>query len=386
MIPYGKQDITQEDIDSVVRVLRSPFLTQGPVVPAFEGKVTEYCGSDFAVAANSATSALHLACLAIGLGPGDILWTAPITFVASANCALYCGASVDFVDINPGTFTLCPRKLEEKLINAKQAGCLPKVVVPVHMCGQSCEMDKIYELGKRYGFRIIEDASHAIGGKYLNGFVGNCQFSDITIFSFHPVKIIASGEGGMATTNDADLAVKMRLLRSHGVTRDPELMNGEPDGGWYYQQVDLGFNYRMTDIHAALGLSQMDRLENYIQRRNELAERYDSLLSDLPVLKPMRIDDVVSSWHLYVVRLKLERIGRSHKEVFDYLRENGVGVNLHYIPVHTQPYYQRMGFSMGDFPCSEQYYREAISLPMYPTLTEEEQDQVVEVLQMAVTQ
>ncbi|MDH0140985.1 UDP-4-amino-4,6-dideoxy-N-acetyl-beta-L-altrosamine transaminase [Aquipseudomonas alcaligenes] len=380
MIPYGRQDITQADIDAVVAVLRSDFLTQGPMVPRFEQRVAEHVGAAHALAMNSATSALHVACMALDLGPGDRLWTTPITFVASANCALYCGAEVDFVDIDPRTYNLCPKALERKLEQAEREGRLPKVVVPVHLCGQPCDMQAIHMLSKRYGFRVIEDASHAIGGKYRGEFIGSCRYSDITIFSFHPVKIITTAEGGMALTNDDCLAERMGLLRSHGITREPAKMTHESDGPWYYQQIELGFNYRMTELQAALGVTQMERLDSYVARRHELARRYDQLLADLPVVTPWQHPDSYSGLHLYVIRLRLEVLHISHRQVFEALRERGIGVNLHYIPVHTQPYYQKMGFAKGDFPEAERYYGEAISLPMFQTLTDSQQDRVVEVL------
>lgn len=380
MIPYGRQDITQADIDAVVGVLQSDFLTQGPQVPLFEKTVAEHVGARHALAVNSATSALHIACLALGLGPGDWLWTTPITFVASANCGLYCGAQVDFVDIDPRTYNLCPQALERKLVAAQAAGRLPKVVVAVHLCGQPCDMAAIHALGQRYGFKIIEDASHAIGGKYKGEFIGNGRYSDITVFSFHPVKIITTAEGGMALTNDAELANKMALLRSHGITRDAAQMTHTPDGPWYYQQIDLGFNYRMTELQAALGVSQMARLDDYVARRHALAARYDALLADLPVTRPWQHPDTYSGLHLYAIRLQLERISKTHRQVFDSLREQGIGVNLHYIPVHTQPYYQQMGFKAGDFPEAERYYAEAISLPMFQTMSEAQQDQVIAAL------
>lgn len=383
-IPYGRQDISQADIDAVVSVLRSDFLTQGPIVPQFEHVIASYCGVAHALAVNSATSALHMACLALGLGVGDWLWTTPVTFVASANCGLYCGAQVDFVDIDPVTYNMCPQALARKLEDAKRAGCLPKVVVPVHLCGQPCNMQEIHKLAREYGFKIIEDASHAIGGRYRNGVIGSCEFSDITIFSFHPVKIITTAEGGMALTNDAGLAAKMALLRSHGITREPSQMTHEPDGAWYYQQIDLGFNYRMTELQAALGVSQMDRLDQFVARRHELARRYDVLLSGLPLRTPWQHPDGYSGLHLYVIRLLLDQIDCNHREVFDFLRAQGIGVNLHYIPVHTQPYYQQMGFNAGDFPEAEKYYAEAISLPMYSTLTDEQQNYVVEMLDKAL--
>lgn len=384
MIPYGRQEITQADIDAVVGVLQSDFLTQGPMVPRFEQAVATYCGAAHAVAVNSATSALHIACLALGLGPGDRLWTSPITFVASANCGLYCGAQVDFVDIDPRSYNLSVAALEYKLIAAERAGTLPKVLVAVHLCGQPCEMAAIHALSQRYGFRIIEDASHAIGGRYQGEPIGTCRYSDITVFSFHPVKIITTAEGGMALTNDAALAERMELLRSHGITRDPALMTHEPDGPWYYQQVALGFNYRMTDLQAALGVSQLERLDRYVQRRHELAQRYNRLLLPLPLTIPWQHPDSYSGLHLYVIRLQLDRIAKSHRQVFEALRAAGIGVNLHYIPVHTQPYYRQLGFNHGDFPGAERYYAEAISLPLFATMTEQQQDQVVSALAEAL--
>lgn len=384
MIPYGRQDITQADIEAVVQVLQSDFLTQGPMVPRFEQAVAGHVGAAHALAVNSATSALHIACLALGLGPGDLLWTSPVTFVASANCALYCGAEVDFVDIDPRTYNLCPQALEQKLQAAERLGRLPKVVVPVHLCGQPCDMQAIHRLAKRYGFRIIEDASHAIGGRYRGEFIGNCRFSDITVFSFHPVKIITTAEGGMALTNDAALAERMALLRSHGITREPSRMTHEADGPWYYQQIDLGFNYRMTELQAALGVSQLERLDRYVARRHQLAARYDQLLAGLPVATPWQHPDGYSGLHLYVIRLHLDSLEVSHREVFESLREQGIGVNLHYIPVHTQPFYEAQGFRVGDFPEAERYYREAISLPMYQTLTDAQQDEVIAALRKAL--
>ena len=377
MIPYGRQEITQADIDAVVAVLRSDFLTQGPQVPLFEHSIAKYCGASHAVAVNSATSALHIACLALGLGSGDRLWTSPITFVASANCGLYCGAQVDFVDIDHRTYNLSVTALEHKLIAAERTGTLPKVLVAVHLCGQPCEMEAIHTLSQRYGFRIIEDASHAIGGRYQGEPIGSCRYSDITIFSFHPVKIITTAEGGMALTNDLGIAQRMDLLRCHGITRNPSLMNQEPDGPWYYEQIELGFNYRMTDLQAALGISQMERLDAYVSRRHELASRYSHLLPDLPVTVPWQHPDSYSGLHLYVIRLQLDRITKSHRQVFEALRASGIGVNLHYIPVHTQPYYRSLGFTPGLFPEAEQYYSEAISLPMYSSLSHEQQDSVV---------
>jgi len=384
MIPYGRQDIKQTDIDAVVDVLKSDFITQGPVLPRFEQAVATYCEAGHALAVNSATSALHLACLALELGPGDWLWTTPNTFVASANCGLYCGAQVDFVDIDPLTYNMCPKKLESKLLQAQSTGCLPKVVVAVHLCGCPCDMRTIHKLANRFGFKVIEDASHAVGGKYRDKPVGSGQYSDVTVFSFHPVKIITTAEGGMALTNDTKLASKMMLLRSHGITRDPSLMTHEADGPWYYQQIELGFNYRMTELQAALGLSQLKRLDEYVTRRHVLAQRYDRLLLALPLQTPHQPSECYSGLHLYIIRLQLDQITHSHREVFESLREQGIGVNLHYIPVHTQPYYQAMGFKLGDFPEAERYYCEAISLPMYPTMTEAQQDEVVTALRKAL--
>jgi len=383
-IPYGRQDVTQEDIDAVVSVLQSDYLTQGPMVPKFEQAVASHCGAAHALAVNSATSALHIACLALGLGSGDWLWTSPITFVASANCGLYCGARVDFVDIDPSTYNMCPNALAVKLEQAERNGCLPKVIVCVHLCGQSCDMQAIHGLAQRFGFKIVEDASHAIGGRYQEGLIGNCEYSDIAVFSFHPVKIITTAEGGMALTNNAALANKMSLLRSHGITRDPAQMDQAPDGAWYYQQIELGFNYRMTELQAALGLSQLARLAHYVARRHQMARRYDELLVSLPVTLPWQHPDGYSGLHLYVIRLQMGRIRSSHHQVFEALRGHGIDVNLHYIPVHTQPYYKRMGFKLGDYPHAEAYYREAISLPMYATLTELQQDFVVRALGKAL--
>jgi UDP-4-amino-4,6-dideoxy-N-acetyl-beta-L-altrosamine transaminase len=383
VIPYGRQDISQADIDAVVAVLKSDFLTQGPAVPAFEKSVADYCGALHAVAVNSATSALHIACLALGVGKGDVVWTTPITFVASANCALYCGATIDFVDIDSQTYNMSVRCLEEKLILAKEIGKLPKVVIPVHLCGQPCDMASIYTLSQKYGFKIIEDASHAIGGKYKGEPIGNCRYSDITVFSFHPVKIITTAEGGMAMTNEAQLAKRMQLLRSHGITRDENDMTQAPDGPWYYQQIDLGYNYRMTDLQAALGLSQMQRLDEFVTKRHAIAKRYNQFLADLPVFAPWENEDSYSGLHLYVIRLKLAEIGKTHRQVFESLRKLDIGVNLHYIPVYQHPYYKKLGFKAGYCIKAEQYYAEAISLPMYPNLTEMQQDTVIAALKEA---
>lgn len=387
MIPYGRQDINQADIDAVIEVLRSDFLTQGPTVPAFEKAVANHCGATYAIAVNSATSALHIACLALGVREGDTVWTTPITFVASANCALYCGAKVDFVDIDPRTYNMSISCLEKKLANAKRTGNLPKVVIPVHLCGQPCDMQSIHKLSQQYGFKIIEDASHAIGARYRGEPVGNCKYSDITVFSFHPVKIITAGEGGMVLTNDVQLAKHMQFLRSHGITSDAEDMcDRPPEEIWNYQQIDLGFNYRMTDIHAALGLSQMQRLDEFVIARQRIAQRYDELLMNMPVVRPWQHEDSYSSFHLYVIRLKSSECIRTHREVYEALRAAGILVNLHYIPVYRQPYYEAMGFEPGYCPEAEQYYAEAISLPMYPGLSDEKHCFIVRVLNEALGQ
>jgi UDP-4-amino-4,6-dideoxy-N-acetyl-beta-L-altrosamine transaminase len=380
MIPYGKQDISQDDIDQVVNVLKSDFLTQGPKVPEFERVLALYSGAKYAVVTNSATSALHLACLALGLGENDILWTSPITFVASANAGLYCGAKVDFVDIDSSTYNICPIKLEEKLVEAKRFGSLPKVLVPVHLTGQPCDMSAIHRLCTSYGVKIIEDASHAIGGAYKGAVIGSCAYSDVTIFSFHPVKIVTTAEGGAVTTNNDDIAKRISLLRSHGITRDPSMMCEDPHGPWYYEQISLGFNYRMTELQAALGISQMERIDEFVRKRHAIADRYNKLLENFPVKVPYHLENTYSAMHLYVIRLNLDEIVKTHRQVFEELRENGIGVNLHYIPVHMQPYYKAMGFNLGDFIEAENYYREAISLPMYPTLSLVEQSKVVDVL------
>jgi UDP-4-amino-4,6-dideoxy-N-acetyl-beta-L-altrosamine transaminase len=377
MIPYGHQDITDADIKAVIDVLKSDYLTQGPAVPRFEQRVADHVNATHAIATNNATSALHLACRALGLGPGDWLWTSPITFVASANCALYCGARVDFVDIDPRTWNMDPAALETKLKEAKANNRLPKIVVPVHLAGQSCDMQAIHALSQRYGFRIIEDASHAIGGKYQNHYIGDCRYSDITVFSFHPVKIITTAEGGMTLTNDDALARKMELLRSHGISRDPALMTHLPDGPWYYQQIELGYNYRMTELQAALGASQMQRLDAYVARRHQIAQRYDEQLADLPLMLPWQHPDTWSAFHLYTVRVQSSHNAGKRREVFDALRAADIGVNVLYIPVHLQPWYQQFGFRQGDFPQAEEYYAEAIALPLFPTLTESQQDHII---------
>ena len=385
MIPYGRQSISEADIEAVVAVLKSDFLTQGPAVPAFEQAVASLCGARYGVAMNSATSALHLACLALGVGPGDHVWTSPLTFVASSNAALYCGADVDFVDVDERTYNMCPQRLADKLDRAAAEGILPKVIIPVHLAGQSCDMAAIHAAASRYDVRIIEDASHAIGGSYRSEPIGSCPFSDIAIFSFHPVKIVTTGEGGMAMTNDPHLAELMRLDRTHGISRDPAQLQHDDVGPWYYEQQRLGFNYRMTDIAAALGLSQLTRIEEFIGRRREIAATYDAAFAELPVKTPWQHPDTDSAWHLYVIRIDPRRVSRSHRAVFDELREAGIGVNLHYIPVYRQPYYRELGFGQGHCPNAEAYYAEAISLPMYATLTEQEQQLVIEAVAKAVS-
>jgi UDP-4-amino-4,6-dideoxy-N-acetyl-beta-L-altrosamine transaminase len=385
LIPYGRQSISEADIAAVVEVLKSDFLTQGPVVPAFEEAVASLCGAEHGIAANSATSALHLACKALGVGPGDSVWTSPLTFVASSNAALYCGAEVDFVDVDERSYNMCPVRLAEKLDRAAQTGALPKAIIPVHLAGQSCDMAPIHAAASRHGVRIIEDASHAIGGGYRGEPVGNCRLSDIAVFSFHPVKIVTTGEGGMAMTHDAELAELMRLDRSHGITRDPARMHEHDAPPWYYEQQRLGFNYRMTDICAALGLSQLARIEEFVARRREIAAAYDATFTDLPVTTPWQHPDTASAWHLYIVRIDRQRTARSQRAVFDALREAGIGVNLHYIPVYRQPYYRELGLGQGHCPNAEAYYAEAISLPMFPAMTDDEQQKVIAAVATAVS-
>jgi UDP-4-amino-4,6-dideoxy-N-acetyl-beta-L-altrosamine transaminase len=383
MIPYGRQHITEDDLKAVEEVLRSDWLTCGPAGPRFEEAAAAKVGAAEAVAVNSATSALHLACLALDLGPDDLLWTSPNTFVASANCARYCGAEVDFVDIDPRTYNLSPEALADKLKQAAKKNRLPKVIVPVHFAGQSCDMRAIFDLGQEYGFKIIEDASHAVGGAYLGEPVGRGRYSDLTVFSFHPVKIITTGEGGLVLTQNHDLAGRIKRLRSHGITREPELIATPADGPWYYQQLELGFNYRLTDIQAALGLSQLGRLDQYVARRRELAARYDRLLAGLPLLLPYQAPDSESAFHLYPVQIDSGRTDKTRLEVFNHLRAGGIGVNVHYIPVHTQPYYRRLGFKPGDFPEAEKYYAGALSLPLFYGLSEADQDYVAATLKEA---
>ena len=385
MIPYGRQEICQADIDAVVAVLKSDFLTKGPTVPRFEQVVAARCGAKHAIAVNSATSALHVACLALDLGPGDTLWTVPNTFVASANCGRYCGAEVDFVDIDPNTWNLSVPALHSKLMQAKRAGKLPKIVVPVHFGGQPTDQEEIWDLAQEFGFRVLEDASHSFGATRNGESVGSCKWSHIAVFSFHPVKIITTGEGGMAMTNDDELVWRMTALRSHGITRDPARMRREPDGPWYYEQLELGYNYRMTDLQAALGLSQFVRLAEFLERRNALARRYDRKLAGLSLRLPTVRPENRSAFHLYVTRLCSGKIRKTHREVYEALRSEGVGVNLHYMPVHLQPYYRNLGFAPDLYPEAERYAQEAISLPLYPGLTEQQQEHVVQALRKTLT-
>ncbi len=377
MIPYSHQEISQVDIDAVIKVLKSDFLTQGLMVPKFESAVAEYTGAKHGVAVNSGTSALHIACLSLDLGAGDILWTSPISFVASANCGRYCGADVDFVDINPDTWNIDIFALKDKLVQARKEKRLPKVVVPVHFAGQPPEQEKIWELAQEFGFRILEDACHAIGASRKGERVGSCRWSDITVFSFHPVKIITTGEGGMAMTNDEELAWRMGILRSHGISREPERMTKKHEGPWYYEQLELGMNYRMTDIQAALGISQLSRIDYFIEQRNLLAKKYNESLIGLPLKLTTVLPDNRSAFHLYVIRLMTEKVSCSHREIFESFREEGIGVNLHYMPIHLQPYYKKMGFRNNLFMEAEKYAKEAITLPMYPDLTDEQHSFVI---------
>lgn len=377
MIYYGHQHITEKDIQAVERVLHSDWLTQGPAIEAFEKKVANYCGAKYAVAVTNATSALHIACKAADLGEGDVLWTSPITFTASANCGRYCGADVDFVDIDDKTYNVSVAELRHKLEAVVKK---PKVVIPVHLAGQSCDMEAIKALADEYGFKIIEDASHATGADYKNTKVGSCRYSDMTVFSFHPVKIVTTGEGGIVLTNNKELYEKLKLYRSHGITRDSDLMTQEADGPWYYQQIELGFNYRMTDIQAALGCSQMDSLDEFVARRRYLVKRYNEKLKNLPLRTPYQDEATNPSWHIYIIRVDFTKVKLSKKEIFARMRDRGIALNLHYIPVHTQPYYQKLGFQKGDFSVSEKYYEEAITLPLYYDLTDEQQDEVIEAL------
>ncbi len=380
MIPYGRQHITADDEAAVLAALRSDWITQGPAIPRFEQALAARVGAAHGVAVSNATAGLHIACLALDLGPGDRLWTSPNTFVASANCGLYCGATVDFVDIDARSLNMSVPALAAKLQLAEKAGTLPKVVVPVHFAGQSCDMQAIHALGQRYGFRIIEDASHAVGGSYLGQPVGNGRFSDLTVFSFHPVKIITTAEGGMVMTNDAQMAARLERLRSHGITRDVALMAAEPEGPWVYEQIELGLNYRLTDLQAALGFSQLSQLEASVARRHQIACRYDAELAGLPLVTPWQSPDAHSALHLYPIQLDAARSPINRRQLFDGLRAAGIGVNVHYIPVHTQPHYRRLGFAPGQFPVAEAYYAQAVSLPMFPTLTETQQGEVIAAL------
>lgn len=384
MIPYGHQSISESDIHMVAEVLRSDWLTQGPMIGRFEKAIAEYCNAQYGVAVSSATAALHLSCMALGIGPGDYVWTSPNTFLASANCALYCGAQIDFVDIDPKTYNLSIEALTKKLEIAAKNNKLPKLVIPVHFAGQSCDMKKIKDLSDEYEFYIIEDASHAIGGKYYDQKIGSCAYSDIAVFSFHPVKIITTGEGGMIMTNNQEFYSKLKILRSHGMTRDQEFMQGEYEGDWYYQQIVLGYNYRITDIQCALGLSQLRRVDEFVHKRHELAERYNEALKDLPVVLPFQEPYNYSAYHLYVIQLKLDQIKKTRRQVFDELRATGVGVSVHYIPVHRQPYYQRFGFKSGDFPKAEKHYQAAVTLPLYFGLTGEDQNYIIEQLHKVI--
>lgn len=383
-IPYGKQNIDQADIDSVIEVLKSDWLTQGPSVERFEEAAKLQHRADYGCAVNSATSALHLACLALDVGEGDWLWTSPNSFTASANCGLYCGAKVDFVDIDSNTFNMCAEKLKIKLEEAEKTGKLPKVVIPVHFGGLSCDMQAIDSLSKKYGFSVIEDASHAVGGSYLGNPVGSSAFSDITILSYHPVKIITTGEGGIALTNDSNLAEKMHMLRTHGITRDADKMSNESQGDWYYEQIDLGLNYRMTDIQAALGVSQYARLDKFVESRNRIAARYNEKLIDFPVVTQKVPSSSYSAYHLFVIKLTEENLVKNRKIIFSKMRDAGIGVNVHYIPIHTHPYYKSLGFNLGDFPESEKYYQSALSIPMFPDLTDESQDFVLKALEQSL--
>lgn len=387
MIPYGRQDISEDDINSVVKVLESEYLTQGPVVPFFEEAISNYCGVNFGVGANSATSALHIACLALGLGPGDELWTSPNSFVATANCGVYCGATVDFVDVDPKTYNMCPQKLAEKLSFAEKVGRLPKIVIPVHFAGQSCEMLLIQKLSQKYGFKLIEDASHALGAQYLGQKVGNCRFSDITVFSFHPIKMITTGEGGIAVTNDPIIADKLKRFRSHGVTSELAQMAARPkDEIWNFQQTHLGYNYRMTDISAALGLSQLKRLDLFVKKRREIAKQYDDSLSSFPVIRPWQHQDCMNSYHLYPICLKLEELNNTQPQIFSRLRDEGILVNLHYIPIYRHPFYETSGFKAGYCPEAERYFKRALSLPIFYSLNDEQHNIIISKIEMVLNE
>ncbi len=385
MIPYARQNVSEEDIAAVAAVLRSDFLTQGPAIPRFERRVAELCGARHAVAVSSATAGLHLSCLALGLGPGKVLWTSPNTFVASANCARYCGADVDFVDVEADSGNLSVAALAAKLEQAAASGRLPAAIVPVHFGGMACDLAEIAVLARRHGVAVIEDAAHALGANYQGSPIGDGRFSDCAVLSFHAVKIATTGEGGVVLTNRDDLAAHLRRLRTHGITREPNELTAIPEGPWSYEQIELGYHYRITDIQAALGLSQLERLPEFVRRRRELAARYDRMLADLPVLLPARRADRESSWHLYPIRLDAARTTRSRAEVYGAMRAAGIGVNVHYIPVHLQPYYRGRGFKPGDFPAAEARYAATLTLPLFYGLTEVQQDVVVAALRAALT-
>jgi UDP-4-amino-4,6-dideoxy-N-acetyl-beta-L-altrosamine transaminase len=385
MIPYGKHNISQEDIDAVIAVLKSDTLTQGPGPLEFEKIIADYCGSLYGISANSATSALHIACLALGLGENDYLWTTTNTFVASANCALYCKAKVDLVDIDERTYNMSVDALEEKLIKAKREGKLPKIVVPVHFAGLSCDMKRIKTLSHDYGFFVVEDASHAVGAKYMGQPVGSCQFADITVFSFHPVKIITSGEGGMCVTNNALLAEKMKLFRNHGINRTPELLMKGIEGAWYFEQIELGYNFRMTDIHAALGISQFRRVDQFVTKRRKIAQKYNERLKEYPLTIPVESMDCYSSYHLYVVRLRMQEMKKKFIDIFSMLRANGVEVGKHYIPIYMHPYYKNLGFKVADYPNTAKYYQDSLTLPVFPDLSDQEFDKVLSELKSVLS-
>ena len=376
MIPYGKHLVDEDDIDAVVDVLRNQFLTQGKVVPQFEQALCNYTGAKYCVAVNSATSGLHVACLAAGVGTGDLVWTVPNSFVASANCALYCGASIDFVDINPTTRNIDVSALENKLQQAASQNRLPKVLIVVHFSGLSCDMQSIRSLTQKYSIVLIEDAAHGLGGSYQQSKIGSCVYADMAVLSFHPVKSITSAEGGAVLTNQSGLHEKLKLFAKHGVTKDPEQYQGESHGPWYYQQLELGYNYRLSDMQAALGLSQLKKLDSFMQKRAEIAKVYDEALVNLPLKLPVVESQSQSAWHLYMVELTLH----DRQDIYQQLHAKGVGVNVHYIPIHLQPYYQQLGFKQGDFPVSEHFYQHALTLPLFPSLTDEEQTKVIDTL------
>jgi len=384
MIPYSKQFIDASDIKEVVKVLKSDLITQGPKVIEFEEKIANFCASKFAVSTNSATSALHISCMSLGLKKGDIAWTSPISFVASANSALYCGANIDFVDIDPDTYNMCPLELEKKLKNIKNKKNLPKIVIVVHMGGLSCDMKKIFKLSKKYNFKIIEDASHALGAKYFDDNVGSCRYSDVSVFSFHPVKIITTGEGGMITTNNKKISNKCKLLRTHGINKDKNFFLNKKSPPWHYEQIYLGYNYRMSDLNAALGISQLKKAKNFVKKRNSIALKYNKLLNCLPLKLPFCNDNYYSSYHLYIINLKNKELSKSHKEIFIQLQKNGLGINLHYTPIHLQPYYRKLGFKKGMFINAENYAQSAISIPLHPSLTDKSLKKIVSIIKKVI--